>query len=303
MRYYRPLGHVLARIPLRSDGSIRLTTLLAGAGVFARKQLRRARPSVDGELMSSRDAVVFARDQVRHITLHDYTFIVREDRAMTLAMHKPVDVVTTHSVEEGLRIFDVLPDWLFAEDLAPVGRLDKETTGLILLTEDGQLNQRLRHPSRGLLRRYVANLARPLEEARVQEALREGIMLRDGHVVQPVHLERLVGDDERWSIAVGEGKYHEVRRFFAALDSHVESLHRKGYGAVVLTGAPLDPHDGMEDGIPCCNTIVKDATGDASIAITDGLMRLTGEAKAHVYRSVQLEDELRMLEICVEEHA
>src|SRR5690625_7976631 len=99
MRFYRPLGHVLARIPLRQDGSIRLTALLAGAGVFTRKQLRRAKPEVDGLQMSSSDVVSFAQDQVREIALHGYQFTVREDRAMTLAMHKPADVVTTHALE------------------------------------------------------------------------------------------------------------------------------------------------------------------------------------------------------------
>jgi len=300
MRFYRPLGHVLARIPLRQDGSIRLTALLAGAGVFTRKQLRRAKPEVDGLQMSSSDVVSFAQDQVREIALHGYQFTVREDRAMTLAMHKPADVVTTHALEEGLRIFDLLPEWLFAEDLAPVGRLDKETTGLILLTEDGQLNQRLRHPSRGLLRHYEATLARPLDTARVQEALAQGVVLRDGHTVKPEKLQRLDGDEARWSISVGEGKYHEVRRFFAAMDSHVEALHRKAYGPVVVTGAPLDIQSTLEDGIPCCSSLSKNDLVGTAIAISDSLMRIDGDAKAHLYQSVQLDDELRMLEICAE---
>lgn len=303
MRFYRPLGHVLARIPVRSDGSIRLTALLASAGVFARKQLRRAKPVVDGVQMSAREAIDFTAGQVRHISLQDYQFTVREDAALTLAMHKPLDVVSTHDEGEGLRIFDLLPDWLFAEDLAPVGRLDKETTGLIVLTEDGQLNQRMRHPARGLLRRYEATLARPITDEQVARALSDGITLRDGYIVQPAELARIDGDPLRWSVAVGEGKYHEIRRLFAAMDSHVEQLHRVGYGPFVLQSVPIDPHDFWDDGIPVGSTLSKTSHGGASIVLRDALMRIEGDAQRALYETLQLENTVRMLEICVDEHA
>lgn len=303
MPFYRPPGHVLARIPLRADGSIRLTALLAGAGVFARKQLRRAKPTVDGVRMASSDAIHFERGQTRRIDLHEFDFVVREDSTLTLAMHKPADIVTTHSPDEGLRIFDVLPDWLFAEQLAPVGRLDKETTGLILLTEDGQLNQRMRHPSRALLRRYEAILARPVDGELAKEALEKGITLRDGHTVHPAKLERMDGEEERWSVALGEGKYHEVRRLFAALGSHVESLYRIGYGPFMLRGAPLDPYDMFEDGLPRCTAVSKENDADGIIELRDGLMRVDGEARSHLYDMLQLEDDVRMIEICIEGHA
>lgn len=303
MPFYRPPGHVLSRIPLRADGSIRLTALLAGTGVFTRKQLRRAKPTVDGVQMASSDAVTFEHGQTRRIDLDEFDFVVREDRSLTLAMYKPQDVVTTHSHDEGLRIFDILPEWLFAEHLAPVGRLDKDTTGLILLTEDGQLNQRMRHPSRALLRRYHALLARPVEDARVKEALEKGITLRDGHTVHPAELSRMDGKEERWSVALGEGKYHEVRRLFAALGSHVENLFRIGYGPFMLRSAPIDLSDMFEDGVPLCTAVSKENDDEGIIELRDGLMRIDGEARDHLYDMLQLEDEVRMIEICIEGHA
>lgn len=302
MRFYRPLGHVLARIPLRPDGSIRLTALLAGTGVFARKQLRRAKPWVDGERMKSSDALSFGPNEVRTVALGPYEFTVREDDQLTLAVHKPADVVTSANPEEGFRVIDLLPDWLFSDYLEPIGRLDKETTGLLLLSEDGQLSQRMRHPARAQLRRYEATLARPLEPQRVQEALNKGISLRDGHVVQPRELQAIRDDNLRWKVAIDEGKYHEVRRLFAAMGSHVESLHRYGYGPFILQSAPVDPYDDTEDGIACCTTLASETT-PPSIVLHDGLMRIEGAAKTHLYTTLQLQPHTRMIEITVDEHA
>src|SRR5690606_8202613 len=113
-----------------------------------------------------------------------------------------------------------------------VGRLDKETTGLLLLTDDGQLSQRLRHPSRGFERVYLAQCSRPIPEDALQDALREGVSLRDGTRCHPASLELLTdraqgeGGALTYRVVLREGRYHEVRRLVAALGSHVEELRR-----------------------------------------------------------------------------
>jgi 16S rRNA pseudouridine516 synthase len=121
-----------------------------------------------------------------------------------------------------------------------VGRLDKETTGLLLLVAHGQLIQRLTHPKRAVARTYLATLDSPPDPVAVQ-SLRSGeLELKDGHRPHPQDLEALT--DTRWSVTLTEGKYHEVRRIFAAAGSHVHALQRIGFAGFSLDdlgGLPL----------------------------------------------------------------
>lgn len=237
---YRPEGTILARVPMRENLSLRLTTLLAATGYFSRKQLKHAKPRVNGTVWNSARALSWSTERAWEIEFEDIRLIAERDDAWLLAMHKPVGVVCAHPRpgidDDALTVFDLLPSWLHAELLEPIGRLDKDTSGLLLLSEDGALNQRMRHPSRAIARSYEASLARPLAESAAQAALDEGVVLRDGARVQPSALRRVGEAPERWEVTVTEGKYHEVRRLFAALGSHVDALHRRAYHRIALAG-------------------------------------------------------------------
>lgn len=150
-------------------------------------------------------------------------------------LHKPVDIECT--ARRGLypRAIDLveLPK---AERLQPVGRLDVDTTGLLLLTDDGQWLHRITSPKHRCAKVYVAELAEPIEGERAQRAIeqmREGVLL-DGEEAptQPAELRFL--SPQRAELSITEGRYHQVKRMFAAVGNHVEQLHRRAIGPIEL---------------------------------------------------------------------
>ena len=154
-----------------------------------------------------------------------------------IAFHKPLGVVTTAKDEEGRRtVFDFLPR---AEGLTYVGRLDVMTTGLLLLTTDGDAVQRLTHPKYHVPRRYTA-LVHGLPTAQIAEAVRRPVSL-DGRPVVPVAVRVRPGVEGRsiLDVTLAEGRRHVVRRWAEALGLKVERLARLAYGPIRLGELPV----------------------------------------------------------------
>ena len=173
-------------------------------------------------------------DDERRVALHD---------AVHLMLNKPLGVVTALRDERHSTAFELVQDAPLASELRAVGRLDLDTTGLLLWTTDGQWVQRLTHPKRQIPRTYQAALARPFRP------IPSDFTLEDGHRPTITALEvversalhpSLTASDEATlcaQITVVGGAYHEVRRIFAALGSHVHALCRTAFGRLPL------PHD------------------------------------------------------------
>lgn len=154
-----------------------------------------------------------------------------------IVFHKPLGVVTTAKDEEGRRtVFDFLPR---AEGLTYVGRLDVMTTGLLLLTTDGDAVQRLTHPKYHVPRRYTA-LVHGLPTAQIAEAVRRPVSL-DGRPVLPVAVRVRPGVEGRsiLDVTLAEGRRHVVRRWAEALGLKVERLARLAYGPIRLGELPV----------------------------------------------------------------
>jgi 23S rRNA pseudouridine2605 synthase len=154
-----------------------------------------------------------------------------------IAFHKPLGVVTTAKDEEGRRtVFDFLPR---AEGLTYVGRLDVMTTGLLLLTTDGDAVQRLTHPKYHVPRRYTA-LVHGLPAGQIAEAVRRPVSL-DGRPVVPVAVRVRPGVEGRsiLDVTLAEGRRHVVRRWAEALGLKVERLARLAYGPIRLGELPV----------------------------------------------------------------
>ncbi|WP_386084062.1 pseudouridine synthase [Vreelandella sp. F11] len=152
-----------------------------------------------------------------------------------IMLHKPVDVEC--NARRGLyqRAIDLI-DLPKADRLQPVGRLDVDTTGLLLLTDDGQWSHRVTSPRHRCAKVYIAELAEPIEGAAAEWAIgqvAEGIML-DGEETptQPATLRFL--SPNQAELTITEGRYHQVKRMFAALGNHVNSLHRSSIGDLAL---------------------------------------------------------------------
>ncbi|ACG78710.1 ribosomal small subunit pseudouridine synthase A [Phenylobacterium zucineum HLK1] len=219
------------------SGSVRLDKLLANMGYGSRREVqalaRAGAITLDGAPVPKADTRIAltpdlpARMQVDGRPLDPLP-------GMALMLHKPTGVTCSHK-ETGELVYSLLPSrWRMREPpLSTVGRLDKETSGLLLLTDDGDLLHRIISPRRHVAKRYVATLARPLrgDEGAIFAA---GELMLEGEdkPLAPAVLEPLSPTLARLTIT--EGRYHQVRRMFAAVGNHVEALHRDRIGGLDL---------------------------------------------------------------------
>ncbi len=155
-------------------------------------------------------------------------------QGVVLMLHKPVGMTCSHK-EDGPLVYDVLPDRWRRRDpaISTIGRLDKDTSGLLLLTDDGDLLHRVISPKKNVAKVYRATLARPLNGSEAALFASGELMLEgDDRPLKPAALEVLSPTEAR--VSVTEGRYHMVRRMFAAVGNHVEALHRERLGGLVL---------------------------------------------------------------------
>lgn len=153
---------------------------------------------------------------------------------MVILLHKPLGMTCSHK-ESGALVYDILPDRWRRRDpvISTIGRLDKQTSGLLLLTDDGDLLHRVISPKRQVKKIYRAHLARPLTGS--EGALfASGKMMLEGETSPLAPAELQVVSDTEALLTVTEGRYHQVRRMFAAAGNHVEALHRERLGGLSL---------------------------------------------------------------------
>ena len=149
----------------------------------------------------------------------------------TIVLNKPAGYICSRAGQGGKTIYDLLP--LELHHLKPVGRLDKDSSGLLLLTNDGQLTYELTHPSRQKQKIYEITLDRPLQPLHRQMISDHGVQLDDG----PSKFElarQQDSDDMTWIVTMHEGRNRQIRRTFAALGYTVIRLHRTSFGPYAL---------------------------------------------------------------------
>lgn len=146
-------------------------------------------------------------------------------------LYKPQGYICSHDDGEYPTVFQFF-DYPLMTKLHTAGRLDVDTTGLVLLTDDGKWSHRITSPKHHCEKTYLVTLADPVEDFYAQR-LAEGILLRgEKEPTLPAQLEIL--DDYNVNLTISEGRYHQVKRMFAALGNKVEALHRWRIGDVVL---------------------------------------------------------------------
>ncbi|MDP2270406.1 MAG: pseudouridine synthase [Archangium sp.] len=159
---------------------------------------------------------------------------------LLVMIHKPVGLVCSHDTKEGPRVYDLLPERWQERDpkVTTIGRLDKETSGILLFTDQGSLVQRLTSPKHHVDKVYEATLDREVTAVMI-EAFERGLELNEGGErlqTLPAVLRSLGG--KRAEVTLREGKYHQVRRMFAAVGAHVETLARTRFGEWTLGDLP-----------------------------------------------------------------
>lgn len=209
----------------------RLDKLLAGTGKWSRREVkalvRQGLVRVDGRQAASAEdkldpaaAIVTVAGET--ISLCRFTYVM---------LHKPAGVLTATEDRKQPTVLDLLPPELRRIGLAPVGRLDKDTEGLLLLTNDGELAHRLLSPKYHVDKRYLARVDGELS-ATDAEAFARGMTLGDGLECLPAGLELLPG--RACIVTLREGKFHQVKRMLAARGAPVLYLKRLSMGPLTL---------------------------------------------------------------------
>lgn len=146
--------------------------------------------------------------------------------SLTILVNKPVGYVCSKNGQGNKTIYELLPEMY--QNLKTVGRLDKNSSGLILLTSDGDLAHELTHPSKVKLKRYEVSLDKPLEPLHQQIIQDPGVQLQDG--LSQLKLSALSDNRITWEVVMHEGRNRQIRRTFKALGYQVEKLHRTNFG-------------------------------------------------------------------------
>ncbi|NYZ63525.1 pseudouridine synthase [Luteimonas deserti] len=215
---------------------MKLVRLLANLGYGSRKQV--AWMFREGRVTDAAGEVLYADDQVGHDTVRVDGEPLDPPQGLTLLLHKPSGY-TCSTKDTGRLVYDLLPPRfrLRSPVLSTVGRLDRDTSGLLLFTDDGQLLHRIISPKAALPKVYEATLADPLrgDEAAL---FASGTLMLDSETtpLKPARMEVLGPDRARLTLT--EGRYHQVRRMFAATGNRVVSLHRSRVGGLGLEALP-----------------------------------------------------------------
>ncbi|MEN2494857.1 MAG: Ribosomal small subunit pseudouridine synthase A [Hyphomicrobiaceae bacterium hypho_1] len=232
--------------------SLRLDRLMGNLGYGTRKHIKAlakaGRIKLDGTpLNNAATKVAITKDLTSRLLIEGEK--IDPLPGLVLLMNKPTGMTCSHK-EEGAKVYDLLPSRWRARKIkiSTVGRLDKNTSGLLLLTDNGVLSHKIIAPRHKLAKRYRVTLARPLigHEADVFASGR--LTLKgDNKPLLPALLEvdnseytgttlvkQCTNTKPIVSLTIYEGRYHQIRRMFSALGNHVESLHRECLGGLVL---------------------------------------------------------------------
>jgi 23S rRNA pseudouridine2605 synthase len=216
--------------------SIPLHTVLVEAGVGARRQavsaVKLGRVIVNGKAATSYTMPVYP--EFDEITCDGKPLKSHHQAKIVLMLNKPAGLLTTTSDDRGRRtVLDILPPQYRSQGVYPVGRLDQDTTGLLLLTNDGNLTYRLTHPKFELGKEYLVHVDGTLSPHQKEE-LERGLLLDDG-MTSPAALSQISREPPyNYSIVIHEGRTRQVRRMFAYLGYLVKDLKRVRIGNLKL---------------------------------------------------------------------
>ena len=214
----------------------RLDKILSSAGVASRKELRAmiraGRVTADNETVTD-ESRKFDETSVR-VTVDGRP--VRLRGPLLIMLHKPAGYLTAADDPKAKTVMELVPDEYRRLGVMPVGRLDKDTEGLLLLTNDGELAHRILSPRHGVWKRYYAEHEGQTGAEDVR-AFKQGLVLADGLHCLPAKLTPLSAG--RSVVCVQEGKYHQVRRMLASRGCPVTYLRREAEGGLTLGDLPL----------------------------------------------------------------
>jgi len=215
---------------------MKLVKLLANLGYGSRKQVQLM--FREGLVTDAEGEVLYAYDVVAHEAIRVEGEPLDPPQGLTLMLHKPRDY-TCSTKDKGRLIYDLLPPRFRERSplLSSVGRLDRDTSGLLLMTDDGALLHRIVSPKSRLDKAYQVTLAQDLVGDEAARFASGGLMLEsDDKPLLPAELH--VRSPREAELVLHEGRYHQARRMFAAVGNHVQALHRSRIGGLSLGDLP-----------------------------------------------------------------
>lgn len=215
-------------------GTQRVDKIITSQGTMTRAEVKRLLKSgavtVNGKTV--KDPGLHVQPETDLIVINGTA--LRYRRFLYLMMNKPAGVLSASRDPKAETVIDLLPEELRRAGLFPAGRLDKDTTGFVLITDDGDFAHRMLSPARHVEKLYEAQLDHPVGEKEIA-AFAAGITLEDGLVCMKARLEPLADNPfPAARVTVCEGKFHQVKRMFAAVDRTVIALRRLAIGGVRL---------------------------------------------------------------------
>lgn len=218
----------------------RIDKIIASQGQYSRSEVKKlvksGRVTLDGRVLKSSDEKA---DPDKNIIAIDGK-AVNYKKHIYIMLNKPQGVVSATEDRDHPTVIDLVPEELRRDGLFPAGRLDGDTVGFVLITDDGDFAHEILSPKNHIMKTYHAVLQRNLTQEDI-DAFRNGIELKDGTLCLEAQVTAIESDKPMAQIKICEGKYHQVKRMFAALGNKVLYLKR-----VKMGGLPLD--EALEEG-------------------------------------------------------
>ena len=211
----------------------RLDKIIASQGKYSRSEVKKlvkaGRVTLDGTVVKSSDVKA---DEGADIRIDGVSLNYKKH--IYIMLNKPQGVISATEDRTQKTVLDLVPKELFRNGLFPAGRLDGDTTGFVLITDDGDFAHRILSPKNHIMKTYHATLRDPLSEEDIVR-FREGLTLGDGTECLEAHV-RVLESGERTiaEIKICEGKYHQVKRMFASIGNKVVALRRVKMGELEL---------------------------------------------------------------------
>ncbi len=192
-----------------------------------RQGIQRGEATVNGMLVRDSGTLIDVDNDIiaykgNIINYKEYVYIL---------MNKPQGVLSAATDKMCKTVVDLVPDHLKRQGIVPVGRLDKDTTGLLIITDDGAFAHNCISPKKKISKSYIAHLDGDINEDMIAK-FQNGVVLADGTICQSAILERM--DKNIARITITEGKYHQVKRMFGTVGLGVNGLHRESIGGLYL---------------------------------------------------------------------
>ena len=209
---------------------LRLDKLISNQLLIPRSAVRtgiyRGKATVNGEVVRDPAAQIDTTAAVcfdgQAISFKEFLYIL---------LYKPQGVICATEDKSQKTVLDLLPDNIRRRDMAPVGRLDKDTTGLLLITDDGVFAHECISPKKKISKTYIACLDGDIKDEMIA-SFKEGVVLADGTICRSAVLERV--EENKARIIITEGKYHQIKRMFGTVGLGVNSLHREAIGNLTI---------------------------------------------------------------------